>query len=73
MDSTRPKPYVVPLNDGGIQVEWHCGESNLEIEIPDTGPLALRFENPALEQEFELSGPVEVIGLHVRDLLDNMK
>lgn len=34
MDNDAPAPSVVPLSDGGIQVEWHRHGHNLEIEFP---------------------------------------
>ena len=34
MERDAPAPSVVPLNDGGIQVEWHRRGRNLEIEFP---------------------------------------
>jgi hypothetical protein len=29
-----PEPVVVPMSDGGIQIEWHCGGTEIEIEVP---------------------------------------
>ena len=37
MDNDAPPPSVVPLSDGGVQVEWHRHGRNLEIEFPAAG------------------------------------
>ena len=29
-----PKPAVVPMSDGGIQIEWYYGGTEIEIEVP---------------------------------------
>ena len=29
-----PAPAVVPMSDGGIQIEWHYGGTEIEIEVP---------------------------------------
>jgi hypothetical protein len=34
MGSTSPAPSVVPLGDGGIQLEWHRNQQDLEIAFP---------------------------------------
>ncbi len=34
MENDSPAPSVVPLSDGGVQLEWHRGGKNLEIEFP---------------------------------------
>jgi hypothetical protein len=34
MDATSPPPSVVPLGDGGIQLEWHRKQQDLEITFP---------------------------------------
>jgi hypothetical protein len=34
------EPSVVPLTDGGVQVEWHCG-ADIEIAITPEGTMAL--------------------------------
>ncbi len=32
-------PSVVPMRDGGVQLEWHRGGVDFEIAIPPSGPL----------------------------------
>jgi hypothetical protein len=34
MDSASPAPSVVPLGDGGLQLEWHRNQQDLEIVFP---------------------------------------
>jgi hypothetical protein len=34
MDSASPAPSVVPLGDGGLQLEWHRNQQDLEIAFP---------------------------------------
>ena len=29
-----PEPAVFPMSDGGIQIEWHYGGTEIEIEVP---------------------------------------
>jgi len=33
-----PPPAIVPLSDGGIQLEWHEGGVDLEISFSDLEP-----------------------------------
>ncbi len=32
-----PPPQLFPLRDGGIQVEWHVGGNDIEIEVNGAG------------------------------------
>jgi hypothetical protein len=34
MDPASPAPSVVPLGDGGLQLEWHRNQQDLEIVLP---------------------------------------
>jgi hypothetical protein len=34
MQATSPPPSVVPLGDGGIQIEWHRKQQDLEMTFP---------------------------------------
>jgi len=39
MEETSPPPSVVPLGDGGLQLEWHRKQQDLEIVFPaDNAP-----------------------------------
>jgi len=34
MDAGSPAPSVVPLGDGGLQLEWHRNQQDLEVVFP---------------------------------------
>lgn len=34
MGKASPAPNIVPLADGGLQMEWHTGNHDLEVVIP---------------------------------------
>jgi hypothetical protein len=36
-DETTPAPQFFPLRDGGIQVEWHVGGNDIEVEVNGVG------------------------------------
>jgi hypothetical protein len=56
MDNDAPAPSVVPLSDGGVQLEWHRRGRNLEIEFPaDEAPGFYYYEDGS---EFESEGQV---------------
>jgi hypothetical protein len=33
MDLLEAEPFICPLNDGGIQIEWELGDRFIELEI----------------------------------------
>ena len=35
-----PSPFLVPTSSGGVQYEWHIGNRELELEIPEKGRFA---------------------------------
>lgn len=37
VDETSSPPQFFPLHDGGIQVEWHVGGNDIEIEVNGAG------------------------------------
>jgi len=39
------EPSIVPLSDGGIQVEWHRGGIDLEVEFSDDEPGVSRVDH----------------------------
>jgi hypothetical protein len=56
MDNDAPAPSVVPLSNGGVQLEWHRRGRNLEIEFPaDEAPGFYYYEDGS---EFEGEGQV---------------
>ena len=34
------------MTDGGVQLEWHRGGLDMEIEVPPTGPVVIFAELP---------------------------
>src|ERR1035438_4373800 len=53
MDNDAPPPSVVPLSDGGVQVEWHRHGHNLEIEFPADEPPTFYYYQDHSETECE--------------------
>jgi len=53
MDSASPAPSVVPLGDGGLQLEWHRNQQDLEITFPadDQPQFYYRDRRAGAEQE----------------------
>lgn len=49
-----PVPSVVPTNRGGLQLEWHCGGIDLEVEIAASGKVVVAFEDASGEVVSEL-------------------
>lgn len=56
-DPTTPKPSVIPVSNGNIQIEWSCSDIDLEMEISSESSISAYFEDyrePAFwEEEFE--------------------
>jgi hypothetical protein len=36
-DATAPSPWVVPLGSGGVQLEWHEGNTTIEVALDGEG------------------------------------
>src|SRR3990167_7857996 len=43
MPPDAPAPQAVPLNDGGVQFEWHVGGIDLEFEVHPRGTMRLAY------------------------------
>jgi hypothetical protein len=52
---STPKPYIVPTNRGGLQLEWHRNGIDLEIEIQSPSRLQVTFQDERTEEEIELT------------------
>lgn len=39
-------PFVFPLPDGGLQIEWHAGRESVEIEVDGEGAAHLLVTDP---------------------------
>jgi hypothetical protein len=53
MGTTSPAPSVVPLGDGGLQLEWHRKQQDLEIAFPAHDPPQYFYQNRATGGEQE--------------------
>ncbi len=53
LDNGSPTPSIVPLNDGGIQVEWHRHGRSLELEFPASGAASFYYYEDATDDESE--------------------
>jgi len=54
-----PAPSIVPMSRGGIQVEWHIRQWNIEVTVPPDGsPVEVWGEDliSRTEQEFLVDG-----------------
>ena len=71
MENNAPAPSVVPLSDGGIQVEWHRQGRNLEIEFPaGEAPGFYYYED---DSESESEGQVSRSYDRIQAYLANLK
>jgi len=48
-----PQPAVVPTARGGLQLEWHIGGIDLEIEFEQPGRFHVSYEEPIEDVELE--------------------
>ena len=55
MSSDTEAPWVVPTTDGGIQLEWHREDEDLEVEIGGGEGASIYFHNARTEEEWEIS------------------
>lgn len=53
LEPDGPVPQVVPLSYGGLQLEWHQGGIDLEIEIIAPNQISVGFEDQIEEREWE--------------------
>ena len=53
MQPNSPSPSVVPLADGGVQLEWHRNKQDLEIVFPREEDGLYLYSNRATGDEFE--------------------
>lgn len=48
-----PAPSIVPADEGGVQLEWHMGEIDLEVEVTPLGRVHGFFADNADDDEWE--------------------
>ena len=53
MRPNTPAPSIVPTVRGGLQLEWHQTQIDLEVEITPHGTIHLAYENFAEGREWE--------------------
>jgi hypothetical protein len=71
LDDDAPIPSVVPLTDGGVQVEWHRGGRNLEIEFSTEGaPEFYYYED---DSDLEAEGSVSKNYTRIRTYITSLK
>ena len=58
MQDDSPEPSVVPLADGGVQLEWHRGGVDLEIEVGSDGRPSGYYRRGDLEWEEDEPEPL---------------
>jgi len=51
--SQTPLPTMVPTSRGGIQLEWHCRDIDLEIRVESLGSLHVSFEDSRTLEEWD--------------------
>lgn len=56
LDADSPAPSIVPLSNGGLQIEWHRRRRDLEIEFTPSGRTEFYFFDGDTAEEHE--GPV---------------
>lgn len=55
--STTPMPSLVPMANGGVQIEWHFGAIDLEIAINSPGRISVFYCDDRVDgdgEEFDL-------------------
>ena len=53
MDNQTPLPALVPTHSGGVQLEWHQGQIDLEMEIVSPSRVVVDFEDLETGESWE--------------------
>jgi hypothetical protein len=64
MQPVTPEPSIVPMARGGIQLEWHLRDMNIEVTVPPQGLAEAWYEDlrTGVEREFRFDqGPGELV------------
>jgi hypothetical protein len=59
MTEATPLPAFVPTRRGGIQVEWHAGGIDVEIEVSPTGRYRASVDDPSYGLEWTGDVPAD--------------
>ena len=66
-EHTQIMPDIVPISNGGLQLEWFVGDYEVEVEIDSSpsGTIQISFECIADERcvEIQVNGPIDVSGI----------
>ncbi len=57
-----PRPNVVPVSGGGIQIEWQCNKKEVELEISSDGRRVYVMKARYLQDEPLEETSIEMIG-----------
>lgn len=52
-----PLPQIVPVSSGAIQLEWHMGGIDMELEINEPYVMHLYFEDAHATYDHQVTGP----------------
>lgn len=55
MHDATPAPSVVPTNTGGVMLEWHCGNMDLEVRVEQPGEIVVYYADSATGEEGEFA------------------
>lgn len=69
MSAEARSPDVVPTSNGGVQLEWHDGERELEIEIPHEGKGWISWQESEQADHWETSFSPELPSTDVLERL----
>jgi hypothetical protein len=67
-----PRPSIMPLSDGGVQIEWHCRGWDIEVSITDAvyyQAWAREIETGA-EEETPVTRDLSFLGLYLSRIAD---
>jgi hypothetical protein len=67
LPAEAPAPSVVPLQNAGLQIEWHHNRRDLEIEFDPSGKVEFYYFDEQTEEEYE--GTVDPSFTTVKDYL----
>ena len=70
LDAATSKPSVVPTSRGGIQLEWHRGGIDLEVEIESPPRMNVSFadEQEGVQEELTLTSNIRPLVKYLLDL-----
>lgn len=70
MQPNTPRPTVVPMSRGDIQLEWHLRGMDVEVVVPAEGPARVWYEDlrAGIEREYTLEGGHEPLREVLREL-----